>query len=62
MNLIKSFNDDKIWVAYSNNTLAVYPIENDEIFFDTKPKKMPFEILEIVQVNPRLYLAVGFSN
>ena len=42
--------------------MAVYPIENDEIYFGTKSKKMPFEILEIVQLNQRLFLAVGFSN
>ena len=62
VNFIKVFDKNKIWIVFSNNSLAVYEIEDTEIKFDVFEKKTPFEILDIKRVNKNLFLAAGFSN
>lgn len=49
-------------MAFSNNTIAVYEIEENEIKFDSFEKKLPFEVLEIQKYNSELYIVGGFDN
>lgn len=47
VNLIRQFDPRRVWFAYSNNTVGVYKIYENEIQFNVFEKKVPFEILEI---------------
>lgn len=62
VNVLRQFEDNSLWCAFSNNTIAVYEIEDNEVRFDTFEKKVPFEVLEIQKYIDDLYLIGGFNN
>lgn len=61
VNAIRQFEPNFVWFAYSNNTVGVYKIKNNLIQFNAFEKKVPFEVLEITQLNKELYFLSGFD-
>lgn len=62
VNCMKYFEDGSVWIAYANNTVAVYDINEEGLKLNTFEKKTPFELLDIIQLNKDLYIASGFSD
>lgn len=64
INTMKYFdNEDTLWVAYSNNTIGVYPLNDSGLInFNALERKTPFEVLTIERVSEELLALGGFHN